>query len=119
MKVTQFLFFCLAVATLTTVRNTANSWYNTVNDAAHAKLSAVDASYKKGVAFLMDSFRKIFNGMKAEIDKRVCRKPLHSMSTFLEKMKSNVYKGRKIVDKTREEQAEAKKEEEDEGKTLL
>lgn len=114
MRFANILLVCVAAATLSSLSNTAGSWYTSASTTVHSQLGAADAYFKKLTATYFDYLKALFSSMRNEITKRRLSKPACSMREFLDRMKSYVFRGRKIVEE--EKKIEVREEEEKERK---
>ncbi|ELA41169.1 uncharacterized protein VICG_01768 [Vittaforma corneae ATCC 50505] len=123
MRFASVLFICLAAATFSSLSNTAESWYTSASTTVHSRLGAVDAYFKKLTATYFDCLKVFFSSMRNEITRRQLNKPMHSMKEFLDRMRSYVLKGRRIVEEEKkievEEQEEKERKRKEEEKSEL
>jgi len=98
MRFTNFLYICLAAATLSSITETAETWYNSASAALHGHLQSVDSCFKKLKSTCQDYSKSVMGTVKNKLCKRRCAQPVKCMREYLERIKAYLARGRTVVE---------------------
>lgn len=98
MRLSSLLYICLAAATFAAFTSTAESWYNSAALAFHSRMEDLDAQFKKLKAVYHDYSNSMLGKVKSGLKRKELVKPIASMKSFLERMRTYVLGGRKVVE---------------------